>query len=271
MLHLLNRHPVPIAAFFRHSLVLTFAYPQELLQPLLPPGLVLDTYRGFGFLAIAMVQTVNLRPSFLPEFLGQDFFLCGYRIFSRLDTPGSSIRGLRILRSDTDKLSMVLCGNVLTHYDYRLCKAECDEDDAKLRIAISTPRGDADLEVLADLAQKPAPLPEGTPFENAADARRFAGPLPYTFDYEAHTGSIIMIRGVRQHWDPQAVRVDLRKCSFLKSPPFCEAPAVLANAFHLQDVPYRWERGVRRSVRSNERDCTECLRQVRRRLSNRSI
>jgi hypothetical protein len=248
MLHLLKRHPLPVVAFFRHSLVLTFAYPRELLQPLLPPGLLLDTYKGFGFLAIAMVQTVNLRPSFLPEFFGQDSFLSGYRIFARLDTPGSSIRGLRILRSDTDKRLMVFSGNVLTHYAYRLCKAECEEDAGKLRIAISTRRGDADLEVLADLANKPASLPEGTPFENTGDARKFAGPLPFTFDYESQTNSIIMIRGVREHWNPQPVAVDLIKCNFLNSPPFCDAPPVLANAFHLQDVPYRWERGVRSPV-----------------------
>ena len=248
MLHFLKRHPLPVTAFFRHSLVLTFAYPQELLQPLLPPGLVLDRYKGFGFLAIAMVQTANLRLSFLPEFLGQDFFLSGYRIFARLDTPGSSIRGLRILRSDTNKLLMVLSGNALTHYAYRLCKAECKEDAGQLRIAISTRRGDADLDVIADLTQKPAPLPEGTPFENTNDARRFAGPLPFTFDYEPQTSSIIMIRGVREQWNPQPVRVDLLKCNFLKLPPFCEAPVILANAFHLQDVPYRWERGTRRTV-----------------------
>jgi len=248
MLHLLKRHSLPVVAFFRHSLVLTFAYPQGLLQPLLPPGLVLDTYKGFGFLAIAMVQTMHLRPSFLPEFLGQDFFLSGYRIFARLDTPGSSIRGLRILRSDTNKRLMVLAGNALTHYAYRLCKAECKEEPGKLHITISTPRGDADLEVVADLANKPACLPEGSPFENTDDGRRFAGPLPFTFDYESQTNSIIMIRGVREHWKPQPVGVDLLKCNFLKSPPFCEAPPILANAFHLQDVPYRWERGVRRPV-----------------------
>lgn len=248
MLHLLKRHPLPVVAFFRHSLVLTFAYPQKLLLPLLPPGLVLDTYKGFGFLAIAMVQTMHLRPSFLPEFLGQDFFLSGYRIFARLDTTGSSIRGLRILRSDTDKRLMVLSGNALTHYAYQLCKAECKEEPGKLHITISTTRGDADLEVVADLTNKPARLPEGSPFENTNDARRFAGPLPFTFDYESQTNSIIMIRGAREHWNPQPVAVDLLKCNFLNSPPFCEAPPLLANAFHLQDVPYRWERGVRRPV-----------------------
>src|SRR5580704_17969600 len=99
MFAFLKRHPVPISAFFRHSLVLTYAFPRQILAPLLPPGLVLDTYGEHCFLAIALVQTERLRPSFLPQAFGQDFFLSGYRIFTRLDTPANSQRGLRILRS----------------------------------------------------------------------------------------------------------------------------------------------------------------------------
>jgi hypothetical protein len=245
MLHLLKRHPLPVEAFFRHSLVLTYAFPEELLAPLLPPGLVLDTYKGFGFLAIAMVQTERLRPARLPRILGQDFFLSGYRIFTRLATPSNSLRGLRILRSDTDGRMMVASGNLLTHYAYQHCRVSFRELEGELLVKITTPHAVADLEVSADLAHRPAPLPEGTPFESEKDARRFAGPLPYTFDYEKETGSIIMIRGVRENWEPQPVRVSVKRCTFLQQEPFCRAAPRLANAFHLQDVPYRWERGVR--------------------------
>ena len=62
MLHLLKRHPFSVRAFFRQSLVLTYAFPSDILQPLLPPGLALDTYGEYGFLAIAMVQTERLHP-----------------------------------------------------------------------------------------------------------------------------------------------------------------------------------------------------------------
>ena len=92
MLHLLRRHPIPVSAFFRHSLVLTYAFPIEVLKPLLSPGLVLDTFEDFGFLAIALVQTKNMRPSFLPAAVGYDFFLSGYRIFSRLAGKADSLR-----------------------------------------------------------------------------------------------------------------------------------------------------------------------------------
>src|ERR1700752_491793 len=126
MLHLLKRHPIPISAFFRHSLVLTYAVAPQVLMPLLPAGLVLDTWRGFAFLAVGLVQTESLRPSFLPSALGRNFFLSGYRIFTRL-ANGESKRGLLILRSDTDHASMVRLGNLLTHYNYHLCEVKLEE------------------------------------------------------------------------------------------------------------------------------------------------
>src|SRR5215472_6465321 len=102
MLHFLQRHPFGVEAFFRRSLVLTYAVPQSILTPLLGPGLELDTYEDWGFLAIAMVETQALRPRGFPTWLGRDFFLSGYRIFSRFARPGKqTLRGLRILRSDT--------------------------------------------------------------------------------------------------------------------------------------------------------------------------
>lgn len=246
MLHLLKRHPIPISAFFRHSLVLTYAFPPELLEPLLVPGLVLDTWHGHAFLAVALVQTEDLRPSFLPRALGRNFFLSGYRIFTRL-AGSQSMRGLKILRSDTDMPFMVRAGNWLTHYNYHLCQSTLEERGSELHWSIKTPRCEADIEVVAQLgpdpAQLPPQLPANSPFATFAEARRFAGPLPYTFDYEEATGSIIAVRAVRQEWDPQPVEVEVRQNLFLEREPFRQAAPILANAFHVRDVPYRWQRG----------------------------
>lgn len=245
MVHLLKRHPLPISAFFRHSLVLTYAFPKEILQPLLSPGLVLDTFDNFGFLAIALVQTENLRPSFLPAMMGYDFFLSGYRLFTRLAGNAGSLRGLQILRSDTDRLLMVRAGNALTHYNYHLCEAQLKEHNDQIQWTISTPKGEADLEVAACFSEEPATLPEGSPFPTLREARRFAGPLPYTFDYEVETASIIGIRALRQSWDPKPVAVHVRRATFLDREPFCLTAPILANAFHVHDVPYHWQRGRR--------------------------
>jgi hypothetical protein len=242
----LQRHPIPVTAFFRHSLVLTYAFPKALLEPLLPPGLVLDTFYDFGFVAIAMVDTHNLRPTFCPTALGQDFFLAGYRIFARYQTnAGRNLRGLRILRSDTNRETMMRWGNRLTHYNYQLAEVDFQAETQRLKIGIKTPKAEADLRVVADLGTAPAPLPEGSPFADLHEARLFAGPLPFTFDYEKETHSIIMIEGVRKGWKPQPVKVEVLENTFFDHAPCNTARPILANSFYVANIPYRWRRGVR--------------------------
>jgi len=245
MLPVLKRHPLAVVAHFEYSLVLTFAFPASVLSPLLPPGLTLDTYEECCFVAIALVRTRNLRPAFLPAGLGRDFFLSGYRIFARHRTANArTLRGLRILRSDTDSRFMTIAGNLLTHYKYRTCSVREARTPDSLELRVTTPRGEADLDVRARLDPPPSEPPAGSPFPDLAVARRFAGPLPFTFEYEAATGSIVMVEGVRTHWSPRPVAVEVRKSSFLEGPPYREAPVRLANAFFLEHVDYRWKKGV---------------------------
>jgi uncharacterized protein DUF2071 len=153
VVHLLQRHAFAIKAQLAASLVLAYALPSEVLQPLLPPGLNLDTYGDLGFLAIALVETKDLRPAFLSPRLGLNFFLAGYRIFTRYQTPsGRTLRGLRILRSDTDRRSMELFGNLLTHYGYERSLCQVTRSEKTYAVEVRTPKGSADLHVEADLS-----------------------------------------------------------------------------------------------------------------------
>jgi len=248
-MHLLKRHPLPVSAFFRHSLVLAYALPSDVLQPLLPPGLTVDNHGDYGFVAIAMVQTETLRPTFIPKMFGQSFFLSGYRIFSRYKTRhGKNLRGLRILRSDTDKRLMVASGNLLTHYKYQKAEASTRFADSNLEVKITTPGSVADLHVTARIQDENGSLPAGSVFANLQEARRFAGPLPFTFDYEEETNSIIMIKGVRENWKPTLVSAEVHKITFFDQPAFEGVKPIFSSAFHVQDIPYRWERGVREQL-----------------------
>jgi hypothetical protein len=246
MLYRLQRHALPIKAHFRSSLVLAYAVPASVLQPFLPAGLTLDTYGNFGFLAIALVETRDLRPSFVPARLGMSFFLSGYRIFTRYQTiAGRTLRGLRILRSDTNRFSMQMFGNLLTHYHYERSKFRVRSTDQRYEVEVTTPDGRADLHVEADLSTETVALPPGSPFADLKEARKFAGPLPFTFDFEKQTHSIIRVEGVRQRWDPRPVSVIVHQNTFLDQYPFRDSGAILANAFYLEDVPYSWRPGIR--------------------------
>jgi len=244
----LQCHPIPMITHFRHSLVLAYAVPAPVLAALLPPGLTVDTYGELGFVAIALVACEHLRPVGLPGWLGRDYVLSGYRVFVRHhDATGRLRRGLHILRSDTNRRTMVWGGNALTHYRYQRAAIRFVEQPGRIEVEIRTPRGHADLHVVARVGDPSGAvaLPPGSPFTTATDARRFAGPLPWTFDHEAETNSTVMIRGRRTTWNPQPVAVTVTECAFFSDPRFDGNEAVLANAFHVADTDYRWDRGIR--------------------------
>jgi uncharacterized protein YqjF (DUF2071 family) len=240
----LQRHPIPIEAHLEDCLTLTYAVPPEVLRPLLPPGLELDTFGGYGFVAVALVQTRLLHPAWLPKGCGQDFFLAGYRVFTRFHTAdGRTLRGLRILRSDADRRAMVAGGNLLTHYNYHRCEAAIDESAGRIHVAVTAADSIGSLDVSADLTD--TRLPAGSPFATARDARRFAGPLPFTFDYESESHAIVVIKATRTTWRPAPVAVDVQRLAFFDQPAFRGCTPILAAAFHVKDIDYRWERGVR--------------------------
>jgi hypothetical protein len=247
----LRRHPFAIAAHFDEAVTLTYALPAGVLRQLLPPGLELDTFGEYGFIAVALVRTRNLRPAGWPAALGQDFFLAGYRVFTRFRASDARrLRGLRILRSDTDKARMVAGGNLLTHYNYHRCAVSFETVAGGLHVVVTTPDGVGDLDVWVrasrpdDTDGNQHVLPTSSPFASVREARRFAGPLPFTFDYESDTHSIVAIEARREHWHPVPIDVDVRRIGFFDQPAFAGCTPTLAAAFRVSNIDYRWNAGV---------------------------
>ena len=85
-------------------------------------------------------------------------------------------------------------------------------------------------------------MPAGSPFSDWQTARRFAGPMPFTFSAEdEHT--FVVIEGSRQDWVPRPVSVKEWRVGLFDETPLRESKPILANAFAVNGVPYRWKRG----------------------------
>lgn len=239
MLSFLKNHPFAVEAFFESSTVLTFAVPKEQIENLIPECLQLDTFQNkWAFVAVAMVQTKYLRPKGFPKFIGNDFFLIGYRVFVRYTTnAGKNLRGLYILRSETDKKKMEFLGNIFTHYNYTTTDIKQTEQ-AKTK-EISSIKSNFKLTI--DKSQDDISLPEHSPFTDWKEARRYAGPLPFTFTYNKETKEVLIIEGVRQNWTPSPVKIIDYDFEFLDKIKL-QNP-VLANAFVIRNIPYYWKKG----------------------------
>jgi uncharacterized protein YqjF (DUF2071 family) len=239
MLSFLKNHPFAVEAFFESSLVLTFAVPKEQLEIKIPECLQLDTFNDkWAFIAIAMVQTKDLRPKGFPKFMGNDFFLIRYRVFVRYtNKAGKNLRGLYILKSETDKKKMEFMGNIFTHYNYTTTDILQKENIDSKEISSSKSK----FKVIIDKTEEEISLPESSPFTDWKEARRFAGPLPFTFTYNAAAKEVLIIEGVRQNWTPAPVKVIDYDFDFLNSIKL-ENP-ILANAFVIKNIPYYWKKG----------------------------
>lgn len=239
MFSFLKDHPFAVEAFFESSLVLTFAVPKEQLVHLVPECVEVETFDDtWGFVALAMVQTKNLRPKGFPEYLGNDFFLTGYRVFVRYtNATGKKYRGLYILKSETNKRKMEFFGNFFTHYNYATTDITLTENQQQLKIDSQK----SGLNVVVATETTEVPLPKNSPFKNWKEARKFAGPLPFTFTYTPETKEVLIIEGVRTAWKPLPVCVLAQHSDFLDSLQL--KGMVLANAFIIKNIPYWWKKG----------------------------
>ncbi|WP_202912285.1 hypothetical protein [Sphingobacterium olei] len=132
---------------------------------------------------------------------------------------------------------MKFFGNIFTHYNYtttdvkqinQLRGKEIFSIKSKFQIRI----GDTEEQIS---------LPEHSPFADWKEARRFAGPLPFTFTYNKETKEVLIIEGVRQNWLPNPVKVIDYNFDFLNTLKL-EHP-ILANAFIIKNIPYHWKKG----------------------------
>ena len=238
-MNFLKQHPFGVKAFFEKSTVLTFAVPKEELESFLPPYLTLDTFKNqWAFIAIAMVETTGLRPAGFPFFLGNKFFLIGYRIFVRYkNKQGKNLRGLYILKSETDKKRMEYLGNIFTNYKYTT--TDIQQVVRNNQSIISSEK--SNFLVSLDQDKKEVVIPEESPFENWKEARRFAGPLPHTFSVDAEKKEVLIIRGLRQNWIPKPIHINENSFEFLKT--LNLENIRFASAFQISKIPYRWEKG----------------------------
>lgn len=235
----LKNHPFAVEAFFDSSLVLTFAIPKEQIKNIIPDCLELDTFQDkWAFIAVAMVQTSGLRPKGFPKFLGHNFFLIGYRIFVRYtNNAGKRLRGLYIIKSETDKKKMEFLGNIFTNYNYNTTDI-IQTTNGNIRTIKSE---QSKFQLTVEETDNEIPIPKNSPFPDWKDARKFAGPLPFTFTYDKTDKTVLIIEGVRQNWKPEPVKVESYFFEFLNSLKLQNV--VLANAFEIKNIPYHWKKG----------------------------
>lgn len=244
MLEALKNHPFGVVAELEKTVVLTFAAPKDELSAMIPSFLALDTFNDrWGFIAMAVVRARALRPTGHPRWSGQDFWLIGYRIFVRYtNAHGRRSRGLYILGSETDRRRMALLGNCFTRYRYAFKPMITKVNNEGLSLCTAN----RDTVVVVKDRGDPVALPTGSVFADWSEARRFVGPLPFTFSHAAKRNHVLIVEGARTDWRPRPVVVEEHRSAFMERLGLSQL--LLSNAFMIDHVPYSWKPGVLESI-----------------------
>ncbi len=131
---------------------------------------------------------------------------------------------------------MSLLGKVFTHYNYETTDINYREiaDNVEIRSDGSS------LNLVLQKGGK-VTLPSDSPFESWKEARRYSGPLPFTFTCSPEKKEVLIIEGVRQNWVPEPIKVKSAEVGFLSDLGFENIQ--LASAFLVRNVPYFWKKG----------------------------
>lgn len=238
-----RNHPLAMTTRFRRAVVLTFAFPRSMLAGLVPASLALETVDDLGFVAIALVDMEHLRPARLPAWAGTDAIFIGYRVFVRTElADGRARRGLKVLRTDVDRLHLLVGTRLLTRYDTGLTTARWDIEGPVDRVRVRPRWRGAALDVVT-VDDNPTAPPPGSPFAGWDDAAPFSGPLPWTLAPDRTGTSAVAVKGVRSAWNPRPLTVDHHAVGLFGRPPFDGTPPLLASAFGVDDVDYSWRAG----------------------------
>jgi hypothetical protein len=132
---------------------------------------------------------------------------------------------------------MAFRGNIFTHYNYTTTDINIIEKKSSLKIF--SKKSNFKVDVIH--ADEETNLPLNSPFANWKEARRYAGPLPFTFTYNDKTKEVLIIEGVRTNWKPKPLKVENFQFDFLEKLQL--ENCVLANAFIIENIPYQWGKG----------------------------
>lgn len=132
---------------------------------------------------------------------------------------------------------MEYLGNIFTKYSYTT--TDIYQRETSNILQISSKKSNFNLTI--QKTDEEIELPNNSPFENWKEARRFAGPLPFTFTYNSNDKTVLIIEGVRENWAPKPLKVLSYDIEFLNKMKLQNV--VLANAFIIEDIPYHWKKG----------------------------
>jgi hypothetical protein len=210
----------------------------DVLAGLLPAPFRPKLVNGKGMAGVCLIRLKNIRPRFLPGFLGISSENAAHRIAVQWDQDGKTREGVFIPRRDTSSRLNTLLGGRLFPGVHHHAAFQVQENDDHYRVELSSADRHTHLLVEGHVAQE---LPPTSVFRSIKEASEFfeRGSLGYSV-----TAKPDQFDGLELHsfnWQVQPLTVDKVESSFFENRElFPPASVVFDCALLMRGIEHEW-------------------------------
>ncbi len=160
-------------------ILINYRVAPSVLANILPPPFRPKLHRGFAVAGICLIRLTEVRPDFMPSWLGMASENAAHRIAVQWDDDFQTQEGVFIRRRDTSSRLNAIAGGRVFPGLHSHARFTVNESDTHLEVALRSDDGVTDLAVVGDVAES---LPDGSMFSSLAEASAFfeAGSLGYS-------------------------------------------------------------------------------------------
>lgn len=210
----------------------------EVLQRQVPAPFRVKTYRDVGVAGVCLIRLANVRPRFLPGFLGLGSENAAHRIAVEWDTDVGVREGVFIPRRDTSSRLNTLVGGRLFPGRHHLAQFHVTESADHVSIAVRSDDGATCIAVRGSVA---ATLPETSIFPSLEASSEFfeAGSVGYSATDRAGCFEGLELNSF--NWRVEALDVEHIESSFFAdSGRFPDGSATYDSALLMRGIDHEW-------------------------------
>jgi len=226
-----------------HSLIdrrILVNYPVEpsVLAPLLPAPFRPKLVGGTGMVGICLIRLKNLRPTFMPAWLGISSENAAHRTAVEWDDNGVVREGVYVRRRDTDSRFSALAGGRLFPGVHHHATFEVEESADRFAVALQSDDGETHMAVRGRRSDR---LPKSSVFGSLAECSAFfqAGSLGYSATSKPSRFQGLELRCI--NWRVEPLDVDEVRSSFFDDEAlFPKGSIAFDSALLMRGIEHEW-------------------------------
>lgn len=193
-----------------------------------------------GMAGVCLIRLKQVRPPFLPAFLGISSENAAHRIAVQWEQDGQLHHGVYIPRRDTSSRLAALVGGRLFPGVHHHARFDVEEHDGYYRVALDSDDGDTHLTVAGRIA---AELPPSSVFRTLSQASTFFERGSLGYSSTKNTGEFDGLELRTFDWRVQPLAVETVESSFFDDTQLFPSGSVAFDcALLMQEVEHQWHK-----------------------------